>query len=92
LCPGGKVSHYLSGVVFSGADLSQSLADAAGAKVGSPIEQIFLLCFHYSPVSGKYSGLILAVVRVLGVAVLAALIALIAGAGRRARHATQLND
>jgi protein SCO1/2 len=89
LTPSGKVSHYLSGVVFSGADLKQSLADAARAKVGSPIEQIFLLCFHYSPVSGKYSGLILGVVRVLGVAVLVTLVAFIAGAWRRAGLAAQ---
>jgi protein SCO1 len=89
LSPEGKISHYLSGVVFSGAELDQALTDAAAAKTGSPVEQIFLLCFHYSPVSGKYSGLILLVVRVLGVAVLAALIAFIAGTRGRARHAAQ---
>lgn len=89
LSPAGKISHYLSGVVFSGAELSQSLTDAAHAKVGSPIEQIFLLCFHYSPVSGKYSGVILGVVRFLGVAVLATLVAFIAGARRRGRPAKQ---
>ena len=88
LTPAGKISHYLSGVVFSNADLSQSIADAAGAKVGSPIEQIFLLCFHYSPVSGKYSGLVLVVVRVVGVVVLVWLGAFIAGAWRHAKPVT----
>jgi len=84
LSPTGRISHYLSGVIFSSADLTQSLNDAAGARIGSPIEQIFLLCFHYSPISGKYSGIILGVVRVLGLAVLAALIAFIVGIRRRA--------
>jgi protein SCO1 len=83
LSPSGKISHYLSGVVFSGADLSAALVDAAAAKVGSPIEQIFLLCFHYSPTSGKYSDLILTVVRGLGLSVLIGLIAFITMALRR---------
>ena len=86
LSPQGKISHYLSGVVFTGEDLSEALKDAAGAKVGSPIEQLFLLCFHYSPMTGKYSGLVLAVVRITSVAVLVLLAACIAGAWRRTRR------
>jgi protein SCO1/2 len=89
LSPDGKVSHYLSGVVFSAADLEHALADAAAAKTGSPIEQIFLLCFHYSPITGKYSALILGVVRGVGIVVLVALAAFIAGFGRRGQPLTQ---
>jgi protein SCO1/2 len=87
LTPGGKVSQYLSGVVFSSADLSRALAGAGEGKVGSPVEQLYLLCFHYSPLSGKYSGLILMVVRLISVGVLVALVGCVAGAWRRGKSA-----
>jgi protein SCO1/2 len=92
LSPEGKVSHYLSGVVFSGAELDHALSDAAAAKTGSPVEQIFLLCFNYSPLTGKYSGLVLLVVRVVSVLVFAALVALMAGAWRSAQPVAQRKD
>lgn len=79
LTSSGKVSHYLSGVVFSAADLRQSIADATEAKVGSPIEQLFLLCFCYSPITGKYSGLVLGVVRGVGLLVMAGLALFVVG-------------
>lgn len=83
LSPTGVISHYLSGVDFSSADLTEAISDAARTKIGSPIEQIFLLCFHYNPVTGRYSGVILTVVRVLGLVVPLALVGLIVGVRRR---------
>lgn len=78
LTPDGKVSHYLFGVVFSGEELKRALTDAAAAKVGSPIQQLFLLCFHYSPLTGKYSGVVMVAVRILSVGVLLSLVVFIA--------------
>jgi protein SCO1/2 len=85
LTPDGTISHYLSGVVFSSDDLHKSLLDATQAKVGSPIAQFFLLCFHYSPLTGKYSGLVLGVVRVISLVTLAELVGLVATSLRRRR-------
>ncbi|HZV36705.1 MAG TPA: SCO family protein [Verrucomicrobiae bacterium] len=70
LTPEGKVSHYISGVIFSTKELNDALVDASTRKVGSPIQQLFLLCFHYSPMTGKYGALILRSVRVCGVSVM----------------------
>ena len=67
LTPGGKVAHYLFGVTFSPQEVDAALQDAAASKVGSPIEQLVLLCFHYRPLTGKYGNLIMTVVRVAGV-------------------------
>jgi len=67
LNPQGKVSHYLSGVIYSTKELNEALADASASKVGSPIHQLFLLCFHYSPITGKYGALIMYGVRVTGI-------------------------
>jgi protein SCO1/2 len=91
LTPQGKVSHYLSGVIYSSKELNAALVDAAGHKIGSPIQQLFLLCFHYSPISGKYGPLIMIIVRVSGVAVLLALGGTIAAMIRRESANTAVN-
>jgi protein SCO1/2 len=36
--------------------------EASEEKIGSPIAQVLLMCFHYDPTTGKYS---LAVMRIL---------------------------
>jgi protein SCO1 len=66
LTPDGKVAKYFFGVTFSPAQLYGALQDASKRKVGSPIERLVLLCFHYSPIKGKYGALIMNVVRILG--------------------------
>jgi protein SCO1 len=85
LSPKGRVSHYLFGVVYSSDELTRDLADAGDAKVGSPIQQLFLLCFHYSPLTGKYSGLVIDGVRVMAIALMAGLVLFIANARRGRR-------
>lgn len=66
LTPDGKVAKYLFGVKFSPAALFAALEGASAHKVGSPIERLVLLCFHYSPIHGKYGALIMQIVRILG--------------------------
>lgn len=68
LTPEGKVSQYIFGVTYQPNDLASSLKAAAGSQVGSPAQQLFLLCFHYNPVTGKYSLAILEAVRLMAVA------------------------
>lgn len=77
LTPDGRISHYLFGVTYSADNLNTALRDAGARKVGSPIHQLFLLCFHYSPFTGRYGKVIMDVVRVSGVTTLAALIFLV---------------
>lgn len=82
----GKISRYFSGVVFSAAGLTKALGDASRKKVGSPVEQWFLLCFHYSPLTGRYSQVILTVVRAFSAAILLALAGFIFLGWRRAKR------
>ena len=70
LSPEGKVSHYLFGVTYSGAELNASLHDAVAGKTGSPVEQFVLLCFHYNPLTGKYGNTVMAIVRGSGIAMM----------------------
>jgi len=66
LTPHGKISQYLFGVNFEPKDLYSALAGASAQNVGSPIRQLVLLCFCYSPIRGKYGVLIMTVIRILG--------------------------
>lgn len=67
LTPDGHVSQYLFGVTYDAATLRAALGVAGEQKVGSPIEQLLLLCFHFNPVSGKYGALIIGILRAAGV-------------------------
>ena len=53
LTPQGKVARYLFGVTYSPADLFQALAVASANKVGSPVQRLILLCFHYNPIRSR---------------------------------------
>jgi protein SCO1/2 len=66
LTPSGKISRYFYGIHFPGRDLRLGLIEASANKIGSPVDQILLYCFHYDPAVGKYSASILNYVRVSG--------------------------
>lgn len=68
--PEGKLSRYLYGIDYSPKDLKFSLMDSAQNKIGNPVEQLYLYCFHYNPADGKYGLAILSVLRLLSVATL----------------------
>jgi protein SCO1 len=80
----GRISGYQLGVTFPGQPLYATLAQASAQKIGSPVERLILLCFHYNPITGKYGVAIITAVRVLGLATLIGLAALIVGLTRRA--------
>jgi len=68
LTPQGKVSRYFFGVDFSAKELDSALTAASSNETGSAVRDLFLLCFHYSPITGKYGQLILNTVRFCGAA------------------------
>lgn len=67
LTPQGKISRYFYDVHFSGRDLRFGLIEAAGNRIGSPIDQVLLFCFHYDPTAGRYGAAIMNLVRTGGV-------------------------
>lgn len=77
LSPQGKISHYLFGVAFAPRDLFAALSDASVNKTGGPIQELILLCFHYNPLTGKYSATIVDVLRLMGVATMLGLLVLV---------------
>ena len=66
LTPGGQVSRYLYGLDLAPNDLRLALVEAGQQRIGSLIDQIALLCYHYDASTGKYTPVVLAALRVLG--------------------------
>lgn len=52
--PQGKVARYLYGIEYGARDLKFALMEAAENRVGSTVDKILMLCYHYDPTTGKY--------------------------------------
>ena len=63
LSPAGQVSRYLFGLDFAANDVRLALVDAAAARIGSLIDRAVLLCYHYDPLTGRYTPLALNLLR-----------------------------
>lgn len=86
LTPGGRVSRYFPGIEYPPRDVRLALIEASNSHVGSVADQLFLLCFHYNPSTGKYGLLITRVMQFAGVGT-AALLALFVTTQLRREHA-----
>ncbi len=69
--PQGRLSKYFYGIEYSARDLRLGLVEASDNKIGTPVDQILLFCFHYDPTTGKYGALAMNSIRVAGAAFLA---------------------
>ncbi len=58
LTPEGKISRYFYGIQFPSRDLRLGLVEASEGKIGTPVDQVLLFCYHYDPATGKYGLLI----------------------------------
>jgi protein SCO1/2 len=66
LTPQGRIARYFYGIEFSPKELRLSLVEASENKIGSVVDQILLLCYHYDPATGRYSVTILNIIRLGG--------------------------
>ncbi|MBM3460327.1 MAG: hypothetical protein FJX77_17545 [Armatimonadetes bacterium] len=53
--PEGKVARYFFSLSYPSSGLRLALVEAARGKIGTALDVIALLCFHYNPVTGKYA-------------------------------------
>lgn len=81
--PDGKLSRYLYGVEYEPRHMRLALVEASQGKIGSPVDQFLLFCYHYDPATGKYSAAALNIIRLLGVLTLVALFSFIFVSARR---------
>jgi protein SCO1/2 len=68
LTPQGRIARYFYGIEYAPRDLRLGLVEASANTIGSPVDQVLLLCYHYDPATGKYGVLITNVIRLAGVA------------------------
>ena len=73
LTPAGRVSRYLYGFEYKPRDVRLALVEASANKIGTPTDALLLLCYHYDPVTGKYSRGAMTFVRAGGIATVAVL-------------------
>jgi len=62
--PKGVVSRYLLGIDFPPRDLRLALVEASNNRLGTAVDQVLLLCYHYDPSTGRYSTAVLDSIRV----------------------------
>ncbi len=55
---------------YSPKDIRLGLIEAAKNKIGNPVDQVLLFCYHYDPTTGKYTPMAFGALRVAGAATL----------------------
>jgi protein SCO1/2 len=65
--PEGKLARYLYGIEYGAKDLTFSLMEASQERIGSPVDKLLLLCYHYDPMTGKYGVVVANLLRGGGV-------------------------
>ena len=66
LTPEGKLSRYFYGVEYAPRDLRLGLVEASHNRIGTPVDEALLFCFHYDPATGKYGAVVMNMVRFAG--------------------------
>jgi protein SCO1/2 len=66
LTPDGRLSRYFYGVEYAPRDVRLGLVEASQNKIGNPVDQLLLFCYHYDPSTGKYGAIAMNLVRFAG--------------------------
>jgi len=72
--PDGRMSKYLSGIEYQPRDVRLALIEASNHHIGSLSDIVLLYCCNYSPLQGRYT---VAIMRVMGIAAMGSVVALI---------------
>lgn len=62
----GKISRYFYGIQYPSRELRLGLVEASEGKIGTPVDEVLLFCYHYDPKTGKYGLLISHVIQAGG--------------------------
>jgi protein SCO1/2 len=64
LTPRGVIARYFYGIEFAPRDMRLGIVEASEERIGSPIDSVLLLCYHYDPATGKYGATAMTMVRI----------------------------
>ncbi len=82
----GKLARYFYGVEYPPRDLRLGLIETSANKIGSPVDQLLLYCYHYDPSTGRYGAAVMRIMRIAGVITVLTIVAMLfALKGRSAR-------
>jgi protein SCO1 len=84
--PEGRLARYFYGVEYPPRDLRFGLIEASEHKIGTPVDEVLLYCFHYDPKTGRYGAVVMNIVRLGGAVTLLGLGAFIFVMLRRDRQ------
>jgi protein SCO1/2 len=82
----GVIARYFPGVDYRSAEVASALRQAAAGTIAAPASPLFLLCYGYDPVTGRYSFMIGRLLQLAGGATAAAVAFGIVLALRRERR------
>jgi len=74
--PQGKLSRYFYGIDYPARDLRLGLIESAQNKIGSPVDQLLLYCYHYDPATGRYGAVVMNVMRIAGIITLIGIVSM----------------
>jgi protein SCO1/2 len=77
LTPQGRIAQYYYGIEYPPKDLRLALVEASQNRIGNLVDQLLLYCYHYDPEQGKYSATVMKVLRLMAVATMLCLGALL---------------
>jgi cytochrome c oxidase subunit 2 len=89
LTPKGRVARYFYGIEYAPRDLRFGLIEAAEERIGTPVDQVLLLCYQYDPKTGKYSAAVMKSLRLGGVVTVIGIAALLLALNRKAKSASR---
>ena len=92
LTPQGKISRYFYGIDYSPRDLRLGLVEASAGKIGTPVDQIMLLCYHYDAATGKYGVMVTNSLRIGGIIIVLLIVTLFFLLQRRVRRRKSKED
>jgi protein SCO1/2 len=88
--PGGRLARYFYGIDYSPRDLRLGLVESSAGRIGSPADQVLLLCYHYDPLTGKYGLAISGALRLAGMLTVCVLACFLTAMYRRERKRPKL--
>jgi protein SCO1/2 len=88
--PQGKLARYFYGIEYAPRDLRLGLIEAADNKIGTPVDQLLLYCYHYDPATGKYGAAVMNLMRLGGIVTLIAIVGMFLVMRRRTQARVDL--
>jgi protein SCO1/2 len=83
MTPEGRTARYFYGIDYEPKDLKLALVEASAGKIGSLVDQVLLFCYGFDESTGKYTLVVMRVMRAAGMVTLALVIGLLVVLRRR---------